>query len=42
MPLWRAMVVHEERTVAFYRVATQAEFDALRDYQMDYLNKKSR
>ena len=37
VPLWRAMAVHEERTLAFYRVATQAEFDALREYQMEIL-----
>lgn len=36
-PLWRAMAVHEERTLAFYRVATQAEFDALREYQMEIM-----
>ena len=37
VPLWRAMAVHEERTLAFYRVATQAEFDALREYQMEMM-----
>ena len=37
VPLWRAMAVHEERTLAFYRVATQAEFDALREYQMEIM-----
>ena len=34
-PLWRAMAVHEERTVAFYRVESAAQFDALREYQMN-------
>lgn len=37
VPLWRAMAVHEERTLAFYHVATQAEFDALREYQMEMM-----
>ena len=37
VPLWRTMAVHEERTLAFYRVATQAEFDALREYQMEMM-----
>ena len=37
VPLWRAMAVHEERTLAFYRVETQAEFDALREYQMEMM-----
>ncbi len=34
-PLWRAMAVHEERTVAFYRVESAAQFDALREYQLN-------
>ena len=34
VPLWRAMAVHDDRTVAFYRVATAEEFEALREYQI--------
>ena len=33
-PLWRAMAVHEERTLAFYLVDCATLFDALREYQM--------
>lgn len=41
-PMWRVMAVHDERTVAFYRVESQAQFDALRNYQMDKLENKNR
>lgn len=34
VPLWRAMAVHDDRTIAFYRVATAEEFEALREYQI--------
>ena len=34
MPLWRAMAVHDERIVAFYRVESPVQFDALREYQL--------
>ncbi|MBQ6955632.1 MAG: hypothetical protein IJP80_03350 [Bacteroidales bacterium] len=40
-PMWRVMAVHDERTVAFYRVESQAQFDALRIYQMDKLENKN-
>ena len=33
-PAWRAMAVHEERTIAFYRIETEAQRQALMDYQM--------
>ena len=33
-PAWRAMAVHEERTIAFYRIDTEAQRQALMDYQM--------
>lgn len=42
VPLWRAMAVHDEKTVAFYRMKTPEHFDALREYQMDYLNQKEK
>ncbi|MBQ8703786.1 MAG: hypothetical protein IJ524_05380 [Bacteroidales bacterium] len=35
VPLWRVMAVHDDRTVALYRVESAAQFDALRDYQLD-------
>lgn len=34
-PAWRAMAVHEEMTIAFYRVDTEVHADALRDYQLN-------
>lgn len=37
-PAWRAMAVHAERTVAFYRVADSVQYQALLDYQLDKLN----
>ena len=33
-PAWRAMAVHADRTVAFYRVDTEAQRQALMDYQL--------
>ena len=33
-PAWRAMAIHEERTIAFYRIDTEAQRQALMDYQM--------
>jgi hypothetical protein len=38
-PAWRAMAVHADRTVAFYRVDTEAQHQALLDYQLDNLNQ---
>ena len=35
VPLWRAMAVHDGKTVAFYRVENAEQFAALREYQMD-------
>ena len=34
LPAWRAMAVHADRTVAFYRIETEAQRQALMDYQM--------
>lgn len=34
MPLWRAMALHADRTLALYRVDSPAHFDALRNYQL--------
>ena len=33
-PAWRAMAAHDERTIAFYRIETEAQRQALMDYQM--------
>ena len=33
-PAWRAMAVHADRTVAFYRIDTEEQRQALMDYQM--------
>ena len=35
VPLWRAMAVHDEKTVAFYRVEDSIQYKALLDYQLD-------
>ena len=34
-PAWRAMAVHADRTVAFYRIDTEVQREALLDYQME-------
>ena len=39
-PAWRAMAVHADRTVAFYRVDTEAQRQALLDYQMKTIENK--
>ncbi len=39
-PAWRAMAVHEERTIAFYRIDTEEQRQALLDYQMNTIDNK--
>ena len=39
-PAWRAMAVHADRTVAFYRIDTEAQRQALLDYQMNTIDNK--
>ena len=39
-PAWRAMAVHADRTVAFYRIDTEAQRQALLDYQMNTIENK--
>lgn len=34
-PAWRAMAIHADRTVAFYRVEDSIQYKALLDYQLD-------
>lgn len=36
-PAWRAMAVHADRTIAFYRIDSEEQYDALLDYQMNEL-----
>lgn len=38
MPLWRALAVHADRTLAFYRIDCDAQRQALMDYQLDHLH----
>lgn len=38
-PAWRAMAVHDEMTIAFYRIDTEAQREALLDYQLENLNQ---
>jgi hypothetical protein len=39
-PAWRAMAVHDERTIAFYRIDTEEQRKALLDYQLNELDNK--
>ena len=39
-PTWRAMAVHADRTVAFYRIDTEEQRQALMDYQMNTIENK--
>jgi hypothetical protein len=34
-PAWRAMAVHEEKTIAFYRIADSIQYQTLLDYQLE-------
>jgi len=39
-PAWRAMAVHADRTVAFYRIDIEEQRQALLDYQMKTIENK--
>jgi hypothetical protein len=39
-PAWRAMAVHADRTLAFYRIDTEAQRQALMDYQMNTIENE--
>lgn len=39
LPAWRAMAVHNERTVAFYRIDNDVQYRALLDYQMNKMEQ---
>ena len=36
-PAWRAIAVHADRTIAFYRIDSEEQYEALLDYQMNEL-----
>lgn len=36
-PAWRAMAVHDSLTIAFYRIDTEEQYEALLDYQLNKL-----
>ena len=39
LPSWRAMAVHDEKTIAFYQIQNEEQYDALLDYQMDKIEE---
>lgn len=39
LPAWRAMAVHSDRTIAFYRIDTEEQYEALLDYQLSNIVK---
>ena len=38
-PAWRAMAIHTDRTIAFYRIDTEEQREALLDYQLSNIVK---
>ena len=40
-PAWRAMAVHTDRTIAFYRISDSLQYQALLDYQLNELTNKN-
>ena len=40
LPAWRAMAVHDDRTIAFYRIDTEAQRQALLDYQLNAIENR--
>ena len=40
-PAWRAMAVHDSLTIAFYRIDTEEQREALLDYQMERINQNN-
>lgn len=41
-PVVRAIASHSRRTLAFYRLDTEAQYDALLDYQLEKMNKEKK
>lgn len=42
LPAWRVMAVHDERTLAFYRIDREEQREALMDYQLENLNQNEK
>ena len=40
-PAWRAMAVHDDLTIAFYRIDSEEQYEALIDYQLEELRVKN-
>ena len=38
-PAWRAMAVHDDRTIAFFRIENEPQYQALLDYQLQSQSK---
>ena len=38
-PAWRAMAVHDDRTIAFFRIENETQYQALLDYQLQSQSK---
>ena len=38
-PAWRAIAVHDDMTIAFYRIDSEEQYEALLDYQLNNLNQ---
>ena len=38
-PAWRAMAVHDDRTIAFYRIENETQYQASLDYQLQSQSK---
>lgn len=38
-PAWRAMAVHDDRTIAFFRIENKTQYQALLDYQLQSQSK---
>lgn len=41
-PVVRAIASHARRTLAFYRLDTEVQYDALLDYQLEKMNKEKK
>lgn len=37
LPAWRTMAVHDQLTLAFYRIDTEQQYNALLDYQLNQI-----
>ena len=39
-PAWRAIALHSDLTIAFYRIETETQYDALLDYQFNKMDNE--